>query len=124
MKIKITSINEINIAELESDSIEINNVQDALEFFANCMYQGANKIIIPEKNIIPDLFDLKTGLAGDVFQKCSNYKVQLAIIGDFSKFTSKSLRDFIYESNKHGQINFVNSIEEARERLIKLKFNY
>lgn len=119
MKTKIISINEINIAEIQSDTIEINNALDALEIFVNCVYQGAEKIIIQEKNIIPDLFDLKTGIAGDVFQKCSNYKIQLAIVGDFSKFSSKSLHDFIYESNKHGQINFVSSIEEARERLVK-----
>ncbi len=90
-----------------------------MDIFANCMYQGASKIIIHEKNIIADLFDLKTGIAGEVFQKCSNYKVQLAIVGDYSKFTSKSLRDFILESNKHGQINFVSSLEEANEKLAK-----
>jgi len=33
------------------------------------------------------------------------------------KFTNKAVYDFIYESNKGGQINFVNSISEA---LIKL----
>lgn len=119
MKILITRINEVNIAEIQSENIEINNASDALEIFVNCIYQDAGKIIIQEKNIIPDLFDLKTGIAGEVFQKCSNYKVQLAIVGDFSKFSSKSLHDFIYESNKHGQINFVNSIEEAREILVK-----
>lgn len=119
MKTIITRINEVHIAEIQSENIEINNAQDALEIFVNCVYQGAEKIIIQEKNIIPDLFDLKTGIAGEVFQKCSNYKVQLAIVGDFSKFSSKSLHDFIYESNKHGQISFVNSIEEAREKLVK-----
>lgn len=119
MKIKITSINAIQIAEIQSDKVEINNVQDALEIFGNCVYQGISKIILYEKNIIPELFDLKTGIAGEVFQKCSNYKVQLAIVGDFSKFSSKSLHDFIYESNKRGHINFVKSIDEAIERLMK-----
>lgn len=119
MEIKVTNTNDINIAEIKSDNIEIKNAQDALEIFVNCIYQGAEKIIIHEKNIIPDLFDLKTGIAGDVFQKCSNYRVQLAIVGDYSKFSSKSLKDFIYESNKHGQINFVSSIEEANERLAR-----
>lgn len=119
MKIEITNKNETSIAKIKSNNIEIKNAQDALDIFANCMYQGASKIIIYEKNIIADLFDLKTGIAGEVFQKCSNYKVQLAIVGDYSKFTSKSLRDFILESNKHGQINFVSSLEEAFERLAK-----
>ena len=121
MEIKIINKNKVNIAEIVSDNIEIKRAQDALEIFANCIYQGAEKIIIHEKNIIADLFDLKTGIAGDVFQKCSNYRVQLAIVGDYSKFSSKSLKDFIYESNKHGQINFVSSIEEANERLAEAR---
>ncbi len=119
MKIEITQINGKSIAEIKSKKIEIQNAQDALDIFANSMYQGSNRVIIHENNIVPELFDLKTGIAGEVFQKCSNYQVQLAIVGDFSKFKSKSLRDFIFESNKHGQINFVSSIEEAKNILSK-----
>ena len=39
--------------------------------------------------------------------------MQLAIVGDFSKYNSKSLRDFIYESNKAGRILFVKTAEAA-----------
>ena len=37
----------------------------------------------------------------------------LAIIGDFGKYESKSLNDFIFESNKGKQINFVTTIEDG-----------
>lgn len=117
MKINLHEINEIIIAEIIADGIVINNTQDALDIMANCDYQGARKIILYEKNIIPAFFDLKTGIAGDILQKFTNYQVQVAIVGDFSKYESKSLRDFIYESNKHRQINFVNTFEEAKEKL-------
>jgi hypothetical protein len=120
MKINLLDINGICIAEVISSSVEIRNVQDALDIMANCGYQGAGKIIIHEKNIDPDFFDLKTGIAGEILQKFSNYQVQLAIVGDYSKYPSKSLRDFIYESNKIGRISFVNSVEEAMGRLAKV----
>ena len=119
MRIDIIDINGICIAETISDNIEIKNTQDALDIMANCGYQGARKIIIKEKNIIPDFFYLKTGIAGEILQKFSTYNVHLAIIGDFSKYQSKSLKDFIFESNKLGRINFVNSMSQAKERLIK-----
>jgi uncharacterized protein YdaL len=64
-----------------------------------------------------DFFDLKNGLAGKILQKFSTYRIRLAIIGDFSVYTSKSLSDFIYESNKGRQIAFVVSVEEALNRL-------
>jgi hypothetical protein len=42
---------------------------------------------------------------------------KLAIVGDYSKYTSKPLKDFIYESNNGNSIYFVPSVEEA---LLKL----
>ena len=66
-----------------------------------------------------DFFDLKSGIAGEILQKFSNYRIRLAIVGDFSKYTNKSLKDFIYESNKGGQINFVDSQLDAINVLSK-----
>lgn len=112
----------VKIAEIKSGSIEIHDSQDALDLMADCSYIGnAEKIIIQERNFTPDFFDLKSGIAGEILQKFSNYGVSLAIVGDFSKYTSKSLRDFIYESNKNGRILFVGSENEARERLTNMK---
>ena len=95
MEIAISEINGIQLAEVISDKIIINETQDALDLMAECNYKGSWKIIVQEKNIVSDFFDLRTGLAGDILQKFSTYHVQLAIIGNFSKYTSKSLKDFI-----------------------------
>lgn len=117
MEIKIIKNKGIRIAEIISNKIEIKNVQDALDLMADCDYQGARNIIVQRKNLTPGFFDLSTGIAGEVFQKFSNYRVRLAIVGDFSGYTSKSLRDFIYESNTLGRIVFIRSREEAIDRL-------
>ncbi len=117
MEIETIQINGINIAVLRSLGILIQETQDALDLMAECTYMNSNKIIIKEDQITPAFFDLKSGIAGEILQKFSTYNVQLAIIGDFSKYTSKSLRDFIFESNKYGRINFVSSFEEAKEKL-------
>ena len=119
MKIEITGHNGSNIAEIISDIIEIRNSQDAVDIMANCQYQGAAKIIIHDINVIPAFFDLKTGVAGEILQKFSTYNVQLAIVGDYSKYPGKSLKDFTYESNKYKRINFVSSVQEAKIRLTK-----
>lgn len=113
MKLEIHKINESQIVEVISDGIIINNIDDGLNILVNIYYQDFNKIIIYEKNIIPDFFNLKNGIAGEILQKFSNYRVRLAIIGEFSKYSSKSLDDFIRESNKSKHINFVSSLTEA-----------
>ncbi len=101
------------IAEIISEEIVINKTQDALDIMADANYNGARKIIIHEKNLIPDFFKLATGLAGEILQKFVNYKVQLALVGDFSKFKSKPLQDFIKECNNGSQIFFVSEVDKA-----------
>jgi hypothetical protein len=94
MKIETHNIKDTNIAEVISEANVINKVEDGIDLLGNLYYQGFDRIIIYEKNITPEFFDLKTGIAGEILQKFSNYRVQLAIVGDFSKYNSKSLNNF------------------------------
>lgn len=117
MEIKIHNINNSQIAEIISDEILIQNEQEGLDLMGNIYYQGFDKLIIHKHNLSNDFFDLKNGMAGEILQKFSNYRIQLMIVGDFSEFNSKSLKDFIYESNQGKQVNFLGSISEALEKL-------
>ena len=113
MKIETHTINDTKIAEVISADMVINNIEDGVDLLGSIYYQDFDKIIIHEKNITPDFFDLKNGIAGEILQKFSNYRVRLAIVGDFSKYNRKSVHDFIFESNKGKQISFVTSQSEA-----------
>ncbi|MFA5849497.1 MAG: DUF4180 domain-containing protein [Bacteroidales bacterium] len=105
--------NNARIATLTDNEFKICEVQDILDIMGDLFPLDCKKFIVHEANLHPDFFDLKTGLAGDILQKFSNYRVQLAVVGDFSKYESKSLRDFIYESNKAKLIFFVPDMESA-----------
>ena len=50
-------------------------------------------------------------------QKFVNYQAKLAIFGDYSKYTSKPLKDFIFESNKGKNVFFVDDENQAIEKL-------
>ena len=113
MEIKIHTIDDRKIAEIISDDIVLQTVEDAVDLIGNMSYQGFDKLIIHEENMIPDFFELKNKIAGNILQKFSQYSMPLAIIGDFEKYESKSLNDFIFESNKGSQINFVTTIEDG-----------
>ncbi|MEY4540479.1 MAG: hypothetical protein RLZZ306_2236 [Bacteroidota bacterium] len=119
MEIKAHQINKINVAEVISDEIIISNWQDGLDLLGSLYYQEFDKIVLQEKNITPDFFDLKTGIAGEILQKCANFRMNMAIVGDFSKYKSKSLKAFIFESNKMEQINFVGNLTDALNSAIK-----
>jgi hypothetical protein len=119
MKLTILKINNIPIAALESIEEPISSVQDALDLIGNADYQGAQKVMIKKEHLHQDFFDLKTRLAGEIMQKIVNYYKQLAIVGDFSMYRSKSWLDFMYESNKTGRIIFVENTQDAVKILTK-----
>ena len=113
MRIESHTINNTIIAEVISDGVLIRNIEDGTDLLGNIYYQGFDKVVIREENISRDFFDLKSGLAGELLQKFSNYRVRLAIVGDFAKYPGKSLKDFIYESNKGRHVSFVPSMTAA-----------
>lgn len=118
MKIRTIVENGNEIAFIESNEILIIDVQSALDLMATVRYEaGSHRIIIHKSVICEDFFDLKTRLAGDILQKFINYQTKIAIVGDFSTYTSKSLKDFIYECNNGKDIFFLSSEEQAIERL-------
>ncbi len=105
------------IAEATSDSVILNNEQDALGMIEELFAFGAMKLILHQKNIAQEFFDLKTGLAGEVLQKFTNYHIQVAIVGDFTNLTSRALNAFIFESNRGNQIFFFESLDVAIQKL-------
>jgi hypothetical protein len=117
---KITTIKDKNveIAVVDSNEVLITDVQSALDFIATVNYEsGCHRIILNKSAICEDFFNLRTRLAGEILQKFINYQVKIAIVGDFSVYTSESLKDFIYESNKGNAIFFLSNEKEAVERL-------
>jgi hypothetical protein len=88
MKIENHILNNTKIAEVVSDTLIIKTSEDGLDLLGNLYYQDFDKIIVQEKNITSDFFDLKNGMAGEILQKFSNYRVRLAIVGDFAPYSS------------------------------------
>ncbi len=113
--------NELNskkIAEVADKSLVISSTGEALDLMVNIYYNDCSRIIIYEENLDPQFFNLSSGLAGDILQKVSNYRLKLAIVFDQSKYKSKSLKDFVFECNKGRQVFFVKDKDEAIRRLV------
>lgn len=113
MKYTLRTHLQHTIAEVIANDILIQGREDGLDVLVNLYYQGFNGIILYGKNITPAFFDLQNGMAGDILQKFSNYRTRLAIVGSFKDISSKSLSDFILESNRIGHISFVETLAEA-----------
>lgn len=107
-----------NIAVVNSNEMIITDVQTAMDFMMSIKYEtGCSKIVLNKEAITEKFFILSKGIAGEILQKFINYQIKFAIYGDFSKYTSKSLKDFIYESNKGKDIFFVSDADTAVKML-------
>lgn len=103
MKTEIVRKNNIEVAVINSEKLLITDVSSALDLIVTIKYEtGCTNIAINKEAITEDFFILSTCLAGEILQKFINYGIRFAIYGDFSNYTSKPLKDFMYESN-HGK---------------------
>ena len=122
MKIEHINDNGIDIAVISSDGKVIVDVQSALDLAMTVKYEtGAANIALDKRLVCEDFFILSTGVAGEILQKFINYHVRAAIYGDYSRYTSKPLRDFIYESNNGHDFFFVSTKEEAVRKLAEAR---
>jgi len=103
------------LAEILPETPLIAETADILDMMADAGYNSCDTMMIRRETFHPAFFDLKTGKAGEILQKFSNYRMKLAIIGNFTDVTSKSLKDFIRESNRRGIINFVDNSGHAMD---------
>lgn len=114
MEIKVVN----HIAVVKSSRMIIKDTQSAMDFVTGIKHEtGCYKIALNKNAITEDFFILSKGLAGEILQKFVNYQIKFAIYGDFSSYTSKPLKDFIYESNNGKDVFFVKDEAEAIKAL-------
>lgn len=120
MKMEKVVHNGVICAVIESDEPVIRDVQSALDVLITAKYDiGTANIVIDKRLVAERFFVLSSGLAGEILQKYINYGGRIAIYGDYTRYTSKPLKDFIYESNHGKDVFFVPTKEEALDMLAR-----
>ena len=116
-QVETRQVHGVLIGELVTSDEPLNSSQEVLDLLGSFYPEHVDALILHEANLAPEFFQLRTRLAGEILQKLVNYRVKVAIVGDFQKYQSKALADFIYECNQGRQIFFVPTREEAITRL-------
>jgi len=93
---------------------KIMSAQDLMDHMTDAMYHNkCTAVVVHQVSLSPEFFNLKSGIAGEMLQKCSTYGIKIAIIGEFEKFGSKSLKAFIAESNHGTGVFFKNDMQQG-----------
>jgi hypothetical protein len=97
---------------IASDSgISVRSFRDISDAIAACF--GTDGLILTEDDLAQEFFDLRSGLAGELFQKFINYKLRMAIVLPDPEAYGERISELAYEHKAHDMIRFVRSKDEA-----------
>ncbi len=100
------------VEPIASDCL-VRTAQDMLDIMAFAGERDIRSILVEVNNVSRDFFDLSSGLAGEILQKCSNYGIRLAITGDYTDFMSSRFPELASELNRGRQIRFFSRRDDA-----------
>ena len=78
---------------------------------------AAGGLMLDESQLGPDFFDLRTGLAGEVFQKFTNYRVRLALVIADANSHGARFAELAYEHRTHNAVRCFTTEQLARQWL-------
>jgi hypothetical protein len=120
MNVIISDINGTPIAEMQSTGIVIRSVRDAADVIRQLLERTVKKLILHEKNLCPEMWQVSNGLAAGILREFSTSGVAVAFVGEFDLYKSKSLQVLIKENNLGNQAFFMDNVESAKLRLSKM----
>lgn len=102
-----------------ADGPPLRGIADVLDLIGAAWGDGVAWVGVPADRLPGDFFTLSTGVAGEIAQKFTNYRIGLAVVGDVSRHTaaSNALRAWVSEANRGEHVWFVRDEAELAARL-------
>ncbi len=91
---------------------------DALDLIVACGQNNTNKLMLQAENFTPDFFRLRTGVAGDILQKFSTYRIQVAAVLSPELVNQGRFREMVLEANRGNQFRVFYNRESAEQWLV------
>ncbi|MCB1672307.1 MAG: DUF4180 domain-containing protein [Gammaproteobacteria bacterium] len=80
-----------------------------------------NGLVLQEREIAPEFFDLRTRIAGELFQKIVNYGSHLAIVVTDPRHYGARFSELVYEHQRHPNIRFFETLDGAQAWLTEVR---
>jgi hypothetical protein len=92
--------------------LRIDTPSDVIDAIGQCY--GSSGLLLAETDLASDFFVLQTGLAGELFQKCTQYQILLAlVVQDLAKYSPR-IAELAHEHRNHRQIRFFADVGGAK----------
>ncbi len=103
---------ETRVVIASEANIKIRSIQDVPDVLG-AVY-GADGLLLTEAELSPEFFDLSTGIAGEFFQKFTNYQIRVGIVLENSNGYGERFGELVFEHKNHKLIRFFESFETAK----------
>ena len=101
------------------DDERIENEQDALDLVAQCGEHQVYRLLLHGESLSDDFYHLKTGLAGAVLLKFSNYSLKVATVLTHEKVGQGYFSEMVLEANRSNRdFHVFYDKEKAEEWLV------
>jgi PadR family transcriptional regulator, regulatory protein AphA len=115
MEFSITQVNGIRFLECNMDGGVINDEAEALDLVALCGENQVDTVLLQTQNLAPGFFDLKTGIAGRIMLKLSNYKIRVAAVLPSDTTNQGRFYEMVLETNRGNQFRVFAKYADAME---------
>ena len=86
---------------------------EASDVVAACIENGHYTLLLDSAATPPELFDLSTGIMGDLVRRLTLYRIRMAVVVPDPARCSRPFQDFMREANRGEQFRFFRTREEA-----------
>jgi Domain of unknown function (DUF4180) len=101
-----------NILIAADSGIRLETAQTISDLIGACW--GMDGVILCETDLASGFFDLRTGLLGELFQKCTNYNLRLALVLSEPAGHGERFSELVHEHRSHKLIRFFIYVDEAK----------
>lgn len=117
MEYRIVRLTNRNIIECLPGGGVLSSEQEALDLVGICGGEGTDTILLYDTNLGEDFYNLKTGLAGALLLKWTNYRIRVAAIIPQERIGSGRFHEMVIESNRRNDFRVFADRENAIEWL-------
>ena len=107
MDIQYLESDGVTFAEVTGEKKSIRDMASIMDLIGDIAFNHhCDRVLVEREMIDESFFDLKSGFAGELTQKITNYRMKLAVVGEFNLLESLALKAYLYESNLGKTVRF------------------
>lgn len=103
----------VTIEEGQPDTPFMSGSGDVDLVLEACFASGARSAILYAENLPAGFFDLSSGQAGAILQKLRQYRVRLAVVGGFDRYSTR-FSEMVAEESKGSDFGVFETRDAAR----------